>query len=71
MSKTLFCNKCHKRIVPPTFLKQMEGQIKGKMKINCGDTKCKGHATIKGNEKNTNDTADSDSTKLISAGKKI
>jgi hypothetical protein len=49
----------------------MEGQIKGKMKINCGDTKCKGHATIKGNEKNTNDTADSDSTKLISAGKKI
>lgn len=47
MSKTLFCNKCHKRIVPPAFLKQMEGQIKGKMKINCGDTKCKGHATIK------------------------
>lgn len=45
--KTLFCNKCHKRIVPPTFFQQMSGKVQGKMKINCGDAKCKGHATIK------------------------
>ena len=45
--KTLFCNKCHKRIVPPTFLKQMEGKIQGKMKINCGDTTYNGWVYVK------------------------
>lgn len=45
---TLFCNRCHKRIIPPTYLKNMN--IGGKVKLNCGDTKCKGFATIKPNK---------------------
>jgi hypothetical protein len=41
--KPLFCNKCHKRIMPPKFLLGDNINIQNAMTINCGDPKCKGH----------------------------
>lgn len=43
--KFYFCNKCRKRIMPPSFLNKTN--IGGKIKLNCGDKKCTGSVTIK------------------------
>jgi hypothetical protein len=41
--KSLFCNKCRKRILPPKFLMGDNINVQNAMTINCGDPKCKGH----------------------------
>ena len=41
--KPLFCNKCHKRIVPPKFLNSGNINVNSPITINCGDPKCTGH----------------------------
>jgi len=45
--KPLFCNKCRKRINPPSFLLSANIKSEQAIKINCGDPKCKGHASHK------------------------
>ena len=50
--KALFCNKCHKRIIPPQYLAKMNMQAGGKIKLKCGDPKCTGSATLKTNKTN-------------------
>jgi len=49
--KFLFCNKCHKRIIPPKFLLNNTANIQGNIKLKCGDPKCIGEVTIKPNNK--------------------
>ena len=43
--KPVFCPKCHKRINPPTFLKNV--QAGGEIKLKCADPKCDGIAKYK------------------------
>ena len=46
--KSIFCPKCRKRIMPPSFLKNVN--IQGNININCGDANCKGVFKIKPKE---------------------
>ena len=46
--KPLFCNRCHKRIMPPSFLSSNKNiNITGKITVKCGDAKCKGECVIR------------------------
>jgi hypothetical protein len=45
--KALFCNKCHKRIIPPKSLLGGINNIKGNITIKCSDIKCKGNFKLK------------------------
>lgn len=40
--KPVFCPKCHKRVNPPTFLKNVKIADGGGIKLKCADPKCKG-----------------------------
>lgn len=48
--KLLFCNKCHKRIIPPKFLFQDNIKAENAITIKCGDPKCSGKAKYKPNK---------------------
>jgi len=48
--KPIFYQKCHKRIMPPSFLNNVN--IQGNINLNCTDSKCKGIAKIKPKENN-------------------
>lgn len=52
--KALFCNKCHKRIIPPKFLAGQNIKVEKAMTIKCGDPKCSGHVKYKPNNKEEN-----------------
>lgn len=43
--KPLFCSNYHKRVISPKFLNNVK--VQGTLKINCGDTNCKGIVVIK------------------------
>lgn len=45
--KFLFCNKCHKRIIPPKYILGGFSNIKGNINIKCSDLKCVGQVKIK------------------------
>ena len=45
--KPLFCNKCHKRILPPKFLAGQNIKVENAMTIKCSDPKCSGHVKYK------------------------
>ena len=45
--KIIFCNKCHKQIIPPSYLEKMNIQGGGKIKLKCGDPKCSGSVNYK------------------------
>ena len=45
--KFLFCNRCHKRIIPPKFLMGGNINVQNAMTIKCGDPKCSGHVKYK------------------------
>ena len=45
--KPLFCNRCHKRVIPPNMLKGNNINVQNAITIKCGDPKCKGHAKYK------------------------
>ena len=49
--KFLFCNKCHKRIIPPKFLQNNNINVENGMVIKCGDPKCSGHVKFKPQKK--------------------
>lgn len=45
--KFYFCPKCHKRVIPPSFLMTANIKSENGINIKCGDTKCKGQIKIK------------------------
>ena len=51
--KPVFCNKCHRRIIPPKSIKNIK--IGGTLKLNCGYPNCKGFKKIKPEQNNNQD----------------
>lgn len=51
--KPLFCPKCHKRVMPPKFLSNVN--IQGNINLKCGDVKCKGEVKIKNKKSDEKD----------------
>jgi len=45
--KPLFCRKCHKRVLPPSFLKGNNINVQNAITIKCGDPNCTGHVKYK------------------------
>ncbi len=45
--KPLFCNKCHKRVFPPSFLKGDNINVQNAITIKCGDSNCSGSVKYK------------------------
>ena len=41
--KPLFCNKCHKKIIPPKFLLNQNINVENAITLKCSDPNCKGH----------------------------
>lgn len=48
--KFLFCNKCHKRIIPPKFLGENNINVQNAITLKCGDPKCNGKTKYKPNK---------------------
>lgn len=53
--KPLFCNKCHKKVIPPKFLSGNNINVQNAMTLKCSDQKCSGHVKYKP-EKKSNDS---------------
>jgi hypothetical protein len=62
--KPLFCNKCHKRIIPPKFLMGQNINVQNAMTIKCGDPKCSGHVKYKPETKSNEKDLESEIVKI-------
>ena len=45
--KALFCKKCHKRVIPPSFMRGDNLKVENAITIKCADPKCTGSAKYK------------------------